>query len=62
MSETLEEMNARWEKAREADLAAVSLGLARQTRQHGIMYWTGNGEQFRAGYEAGKAAQAKGED
>ena len=61
MSETEEQMLARWARDREADLAAVSLGLARQTKQHGIMYWAGSGEQFRAVYWAGKAAQAQKE-
>lgn len=57
MSETMDEMMARFEREREADLVAIKLGLARQTEQHGIMYWSGNGQQFRAGYEAGKAVQ-----
>lgn len=62
MSETEEQMRARWAHEREADLVAITLGLARQTKQHGIMYWSGNGEQFRSGYWAGKAAHANKED
>jgi len=62
MNETEEQMIARWAREREADLAAITLGLARQTEQHGIVYWNGNGDQFRSGYWAGKAAQAKKED
>lgn len=56
--ETTDQMKARWAREQVADLAAVSLGLARQTKQHGIMYWTGNGEQFRAGYWAGREEHA----
>lgn len=63
MSETVEQMKARWAREREADLVAITLGLARQTKQHGIMYWAAaSGADFRAGYWAGKAAQAKKED
>ncbi|WP_182343295.1 hypothetical protein [Comamonas koreensis] len=53
-NETTEQMKARWAREQVADRAAVSLGLARQTKQRGIMYWTGNGEQFRTGYWAGR--------
>lgn len=56
--ETTDQMKARWAREQVADKAAVSLGLARQTKQHGIMYWTGNGEQFRAGYWAGREEPA----
>ncbi|UBB15477.1 hypothetical protein [Comamonas odontotermitis] len=62
MTETAEQRHERWEREREADLAAITLGLAYQTEQHGIIYWGGNGEQFRSGYWAGKAAQAKKEE
>ncbi|TDS82579.1 hypothetical protein [Comamonas sp. JUb58] len=63
MSETEEQMKARWAREREADLVAITLGLARQTKQHGIMYWAAaSSVAFRAGYWAGKAAQAKKED
>lgn len=59
MTETAEQRHARWEREREANLVAISLGLAHQDSQHGIVYWDGNGDQFRSGYWAGKAAQAK---
>lgn len=58
MTETTDQMKTRWAREKVADQAAVSLGLARQTKQHGIMYWTGNGEQFRAGYWAGRKVPA----
>ena len=57
MSETMEQKQARWLRESEADQAAIALGLAYGTPQHGVYYWDGGGQQFRAGYEAGKAAQ-----
>ena len=44
---------------REIDEVAVSLGLARKTPQHGIMYWRGTGQEFRRGYVAGREAGHK---
>ncbi|WP_133248213.1 hypothetical protein [Comamonas sp. JNW] len=58
LTETKDQMNARWESRREADLVAISLGLAYQDSQQGVVYWTGNGEQFRAGYWAGREEPA----
>ena len=57
MSESMKQRQARWERESEADQAAIALGLAYGTPQYGVRYWDGGGQQFRAGYEAGKAAQ-----
>lgn len=54
-AETSEQMHERWLREREADEVAATLGLAFRDPQLGICYWHGNGAEFRAGYEAGKA-------
>ena len=52
--ETSEQRHERWRREQEADEVAVTLGLAFQSEKQGICYWNGNGDAFRAGYEAGK--------
>lgn len=55
--ETPEQRDARWCREQEADAVAVRLGFAFQGENRGACYWHGNGDAFRAGYEAGKAAE-----
>lgn len=55
--ETEEQRHARWCREQEADEVAITLGLAFRSDKQGICYWRGNGDEFRAGYEAGKAAE-----
>lgn len=53
--ETSEQMYARWRREQEADAVAIRLGFAFKSEHRGACYWHGNGDAFRAGYEAGKA-------
>lgn len=63
MSETELQRHARWQRERAVDEVAIHLGLAHQTRQHGICYWNFHaGEAFRKGYEAGLAAPRAPQD
>lgn len=55
--ETAEQRDARWRREQEADAVAIRLGFAFQTERRGACYWRDNGDSFRAGYEAGKAAE-----
>lgn len=57
-TETNEQSHARWEREKEADQAAIQLGLAYREARHGVCYWDKHAsEAFRAGFEAGKNAQ-----
>lgn len=57
-TETNEQRHARWEREKEADQAAIQLGLAYPEARHGVCYWDKHAsEAFRAGFEAGKKAQ-----
>lgn len=58
--ETTEQRDARWLREQEADAVAVRLGFAFTDERHGVCYWNGNGDAFRAGYAAGKASASKG--
>ena len=55
--ETSEQRDARWRREQEADAVAIRLGFAFETEHRGACYWHGNGDAFRAGYDAGKAAE-----
>lgn len=62
-NETNEQRHARWQREQEADQAAIKLGLAYREQRHGVCYWDKHAsEAFRAGYEAGKKAQAQLEE
>ena len=57
-NESNEQRHARWEREKEADQAAIQLGLAYREARHGVCYWDKHAsEAFRAGFEAGKKAQ-----
>lgn len=62
-NETNEQRHARWQREQEADQTAIKLGLAFRFPRHGVCYWDRHAsEEFRAGYEAGKKAQAQLEE